>query len=173
MGTDPKKAKKKKEKKEGAKERKKTPWKTRQMMRVDRGFKSLTKLASVLTAAKAPGIDATLASNALSAVSTLKAQVNMLANDWKPERGHQPPTKNKLGIGSVLQVKTDLDRAEVKMFKHISADLFTNATILEDLGRDWLVKCVDGVTRVLLKKLAQKAGPSADVITPIAPINVA
>ena len=169
MGIDPEKIKEekkkagkknKKEKKDGTKERKKTPWKARQILRLERALKALTKLSGVLTAAKAPNVEATLASNALAAVSTLNAQVVMLPGDWKPERGHNPPTKTKLGIGSVIQVKADLNRDEIKMFKHISADIYAGASVVEDLKNEWLVMCVDGVKRVLKKKWAQKVPPA-------------
>lgn len=169
MGIDPEKVKKqKKAKKEGdGKKRNKTPWKAKQVMRVERALKSLTKLSSVLVAAKAPNIEPALAQNALAAVSTLSTQVNALPADWKPAKGHAPGTSKKPGIGSFVSVKTELTDEEKKFYTHFPTTLFTNAEVVADDGRNWIVKCGDGITRVLKKKHAVK------YTAPVAPANAA
>lgn len=172
MGIDPEKVKKAKknkgEKKEGGKERKKTPWKAKQTMRVERCIKTLSKLSGVLGAAKAPNIDPTLANNALSAVSTLKAQVDMLPGDWKPAKGSSPGTSKKAGIGSRVQVKDGLEGDDLKVYAHMPVTLFLNSEIIGDDGRYWVVKCTDnGVVRLLRKK------HTALYVAPAAPATAA
>lgn len=183
MGIDKEKIKKtkkeKKEKKEGAKERKKTPWKEKQVMRVERAAKALGKLATVLLASKAPNIDAALAQNANSAVATLQVQIKMLADDWKPAKGANSnaasPTSKKLGIGSIVKVKEDLgDDPSAALYKMVSKDLFTGAEIVGEDGptkkegvfKYWTVKCADGQTRVLIKKHAMKVPPAMTAAVP-------
>jgi hypothetical protein len=95
----------------------------------------------------------------------LQAQVTSVDNAWKPAKGRTPGTSKKIGIGSFVMVKPDLDRTEKKLFKHIPAELFANAQVLDDDGKYWLVKCADNVTRVLAKKFTAKVpdiAPPAD-----------
>lgn len=182
MGIDQKKVKEKKEKKEkkeGAKERKKTPWKVRQQMRVERALKSLGKLNTTLVGAKAPNIEASLAQNSFTAISTLKVQIDMLPADWKPLKGASVGgTSKKIGIGSLVQVKDDLSGdPSAALYKMVDKKLFIGAEITGEDGETkkgfkyWAVKCADGTNRVMIKKHAVRhVAPIAAVPAPVAAV---
>lgn len=151
-----------------SKPRKKTAWREKQAKRIERALKSLTKLTSVLTAAKAPNVEPSLAQNALVAVTTLNTQIGMLPADWKPAKGAVPGTSKKIGIGSHIEVKADLgDDPSAATYKYMDKALFTNAEVVADDGRYWIVKCADGQSRVVKKKHVLKHVPVETTTTAV------
>jgi len=163
MSNEKPKKKKKESTGEPKAKRNKTPWQARQVLRVERATKALTKLAGTLAGAKAPNVDASLAQNALSAVTTLSVQINMLDKGWKPAKGATGGTSKKIGIGSIVQVKDDLSGdPSAALYTMVDKKLFIAAEVTGEDGetkkgfRYWKVKCTDGVTRVMLKSHAVK-----------------
>lgn len=143
-------------KKGEGKKRQQQPWKKKQLGRIERAIKTVSKINSHISAAKAPNVNAGLALNAETSLFALKAQLDALENTWKPAKGRAPGTSKKIGIGSLVRVKPDLDRTDLKVFKHIPVETFANAQVLDDDGKYWVVKCADNVTRVLAKKYTAK-----------------
>ena len=161
----------KKERKEGetAKKREKQPWKVRQLDRLAKAIKSVTKLAASITSAKPPAVSETFAPGALANLNSLNEQVIALAADWKPAKGVTAVgTSKKIGVGSIVMVRTDLDRTESKTYKLIPVTLYDNAVVLDGDGRYWLVKCADGTTRMLIKKHAMIVGSTPTTPAPAA-----
>jgi len=152
----------KKQKNDGAKKRKQQPWKTKQLGRIERALKTVSKIKTHVSAAKPPGVEPERAANAETQLLALQAQLTALENTWKPAKGRSPGTSKKIGIGSIVMVRSDLDRTELKLFKHIPHELFLNSVVLDDDGKYWMVKCTDGITRLLTKKFAAKVPEQAE-----------
>lgn len=150
----------KKPKKEGSKPRKQTSWKMRNIDRLLKATKSVGLLVASIVSAKPPNVSEAFAGGAHANLVSLMSAVLALPDDWKPAKGTtKVGTSKKIGVGSVVQVRTDLDRTELKLYKHIAAELFTGATVLEGDGRYWIVKCADGATRMLIKTHAALVAP--------------
>lgn len=124
------------------------PWALKQHERVVRTLKTLEKLHAHVTKVTPPGLDANLIANAHGAVRQFGETLATLG-EWKPTKAGKPV------VGSVIKVKSEA--LEAPTFKMIDASLFTGGTIKADDGTDWLVVCVDNVTRVLKKKFATLA----------------
>lgn len=152
--SDDKGEKKKRKPRDPSKPKKqKAPWKAKQMERVVKLESAATKLHKLVLAARAPNVSDQFTNLILSNLAGMKAQLNTLPDDWKPARGSTPGTDKKTGIGSVIYVKADLDDDAKKLYTtHFPVSLFENAQIIDDDGRNWVVRCRDSMTRVVKKK---------------------
>lgn len=146
----------KSDKKKGGK-REKTPWKAKQLMRLQRVSKGLSKLNKVLKAARPPGIDLDAVELADTKIGVVMGKVATLPDDWKPARGSTPGSAKKVGAGSVVSVRDDLDAEASKMYgdQLPAKEIFAKSTVTSEYdNRNWFVKCQDGMTRILKKKHA-------------------
>ena len=145
----------KKEKSGKKGEREKKPWKSKQLMRLQRVVKGLGKLNKVIKAAKPPGVDVDALELAVTKVDVVTGKIATLPDDWKPARGSTPGTGKKAGAGSTVCIRDDLEADAAKLYGtlHPSKDAFKGATISGEYdNRSWFVKCTDGLTRVVKKK---------------------
>jgi hypothetical protein len=154
--------------------RDKKPWKVRQAIRTDKAVKTLSRLADTFLAAKAPNMEPTLAQNALSAMQTFRTQLTLLPDDWKPEKGASPGTDKKIGIGSIINAVSELDKDDAngkRYFAQLPQSLFEGGKVVEDFGREWLIECKDemvisGEKRFAKRVLKKKYAVLANVVEP-------
>lgn len=154
-------AKPKKPKDPNAPKKSKLSWKALQMKRFSKVEKTLKKLTLEIKASNPPGVSPVGIDLAATQITAASAAINALADTWKPARGSKIGTDKKMGIGSVVRVKADLDKEAAKTFAYVDKELFSGATIIADDGRDWIVECTDKsstgvhIKRVLRKKYAE------------------
>jgi len=131
-----------------------TAWVDKAEKRINRVHNALEKLDRVISAAKPPGINVPGINTALLQIAAAKAAIAVLPKDWKPARGSNPGTGSRVGITSIIKVNPKLEGDDLKIYKFMPQALFTGATVEYDDGRNWLVKCTDGMSRLLRKKHA-------------------
>jgi hypothetical protein len=148
--------KKDKDKKDkSGKKREKTPWKAKQVMRFARLEKGLSKLNKAFKAARPPGINLDDLEVASTKVILVSGKVAALDDDWKPARGSNPGTSKKVGVGSTIYIRGDLDADSLKPYGDMlpKVEVFKGAKVTGEYdNRSWFVRCSDEMTRVVKKK---------------------
>lgn len=152
---------KKKEKKKSGEKKQKAPWKAKQIVRLERASKALTKLNKVIKGAKPPGVNLEDIEVAATKVTLVMGKIAVLDDDWKPARGSSNfGTSKKVGVESTIVVRGDLDPDQLKLYGDMlpKVEVFKEAKVVGEYdNRSWFVKCSDGMTRVLKKKHAALA----------------
>lgn len=137
-------------------ERKKYTWCERILVRVERAESQASLVKAMIESGKPPGftdLEALSLKDAIDTLGAVKAQLAALPGDFKPKRASQG-SRSGVAIGTKVGV-TD-EGLKDPIFKHISADLYENAIVVDADGKqNWLVKCVDGVMRTIRKALLE------------------
>jgi ribosomal protein L7Ae-like RNA K-turn-binding protein len=122
-------------------------WGSKQLERIARLDKMNDKLVALAAKANPP--------NAIQLLDRLsEIEVALVgAHEYLTKLGEwKAAAKGKAAIGATIKVKAEALGAAT--FTVIPADIFTGAVVTNDDGQDWIVRCTDGVARVLKKKYA-------------------
>lgn len=155
-GREKEKEKEAEEAKKAEKEKKKKPWKLRYVGR-------LTKLGIWLDKSHLMGRRLTgdmhnkevqdAYVKMQDALGVLVTHSATLPDNWKPKGS---PTKPDVGL--VIELRPDLTEKQLDFCNHFGGAVkYKNAEIVTDSHHDWIVKCTDGVKRIVRKKYVRLA----------------
>lgn len=151
-------AKKKKDKSkntEQPKEKVKRPWGQRVTIRLQKALLRLQQAAKMVDQARPPDVDNTKLTTAVTNVESVLAQIGAIPSEWVAPK---PKGKGKVGIGTHIIVKPDLEERELAFYEQFGGTkLFDNAVITYDDGRNWVVKCKDDIKRLVKKRHVTRA----------------
>lgn len=148
--------KKKKKLRDGAerKEKVKKPWAERITIRLNKAQNMLSKAAKMIDNAHPPDVDVAKLPTVITSVESVLAQIAAIPVEWVPPKAKS----KKIGIGSIIIVKPDLDADDLQWCEAFGGTkIFDYAVVRVDDGRQWIVKCQDGMGRIIKKRHVMKA----------------
>lgn len=166
MGKKNKDTKPKAQKNPDAKKRNVKSWKAKQLTRVESIERFASKLEAAL-AANAPGVNAAIVTNVRGQIAACKTQLESLDASWKPSKASNPKTSKRVGIGDTVVLSSDVHFTDEWKKKHpslkwVTRQTYENAVVIdEETKKYWMVRCADGVVRMVQRKWVVKTTPVA------------